>query len=151
MRATRSIRRGGVVATEFALVLLVVVLIALICVDFGRFAYTHIAVRNAARAGGGYGIMNPYPIGDQSAQTSWQTGVQTAARDELTGQNGYVSNDLTTAATADSVDQTTGLRKVEVTATYGDGTTTGFRTIVSWPGIPDRVQLRTTVVMCMIR
>ncbi len=150
MRTARTVRRG-VAATELALILPVLVLIVLICVDFGRYAYTNIAVRNSARAGCGHGTMNRYPIGNESDAAAWQADVQNTARDEMKGQTGYTSDDLAIVANAESVDPATGLRMVEVTAIYGDGSTTGFKTIVSWPGIPDRPQLRSTIVACMIR
>src|SRR5437868_5776563 len=53
--------RGGAAATELALVLPLLILLALGCVDFGRYAYYSIAVQNAARTAAEYAIMNPYP------------------------------------------------------------------------------------------
>ena len=60
--------RRGATAVEFALVLPVMVTLLLGTVDFGRFAYTQIAVTNAARAGAAFGSMNPY---SSATQTNW--------------------------------------------------------------------------------
>ncbi len=56
-RLTR--RRRGVAAVELALILPVVITIVLGCVDFGRFAYTYIAVTNAAHVGASFASLNP--------------------------------------------------------------------------------------------
>ena len=86
-------------------------LIVLGFIDFGRFAYHHVAVTNAARAGAEYAIMTPYVSTGQSA---WKAKVQQTARDEMTDQTGYDPSDLTTVTTV-TVEQT-GLRRVRVEA-----------------------------------
>jgi Flp pilus assembly protein TadG len=50
-KLSRYDRRRGASATELAIILPLFITIVLSCVDFGRFAYTYIAVSNAARAG----------------------------------------------------------------------------------------------------
>jgi Flp pilus assembly protein TadG len=44
-------RRRGAAAAELAMILPLMLILVLGCVDFGRFAYSYIAVTNAARAG----------------------------------------------------------------------------------------------------
>jgi Flp pilus assembly protein TadG len=130
--AMKRARRRGIASAEFALVLPLLILLVLICIDFGRFAYTYIALKNAAQAGASYAMMNSYV---SSTQTAWTNSIQTTARNEMTGQIGYDSTKLTT--TADVTIETTGLRRVRVTATYNS-----FSPMISWPGIPSSVTLK---------
>lgn len=141
LKARRSLNRPGAAVTEFALVLPLMILLVLGCLDFGRFAYTLIAVENAARAGAGYAIMNPYL---KSGKTAWEAAIQEAAREEMTNQKGYDSTKLTT--TTSVVIETNGLHRVKVTATYNS-----FDTIVAWPGIPESMVLTGFVEMRAIR
>jgi Flp pilus assembly protein TadG len=129
-----------VAASEFALILPVLVTLVMGCVDFGRFAYDYIAVQNAARAGAAYGIMNPYTPTTQSA---WQSGVQSAAQDEMTQQTGYTSTNLTVQVS--TTIESNGLRRVDVTASYP------FQTVVSWPGVPSTLTLEAAVQMRAVR
>jgi Flp pilus assembly protein TadG len=134
--------RRGVGATELAIILPVLTLLALGCVDLGRFVYHQIAVTNAARAGAEYAIMNPYTPANLA---SWRAAIQQRARDELTGQTGCEPTWLTTN-TIPTIEEPSGLRRVQVEATYSS-----FQTLVSWPGLPSSVTLRSTVVMRAIR
>ncbi len=133
--------RPGTSALELAFVLPLLLVLALGCVDFGRFAYHQIAVTNATRAGGEYAIMHPYT---PSTQTVWAAEVQSRARAELTGQTGCDPANLVTTTTP--TNEGNGLHRVRVEATY-----TQFQTLIPWPGIPTSVTLRGSVVMRMIR
>jgi Flp pilus assembly protein TadG len=137
---TKSIRRAAS-AVELALVLPVLTTLGLACLDFGRFAYHHIAVANAARAGGEYAITNSYTPDREAA---WQSQVQLTARSELTDQTGADPARLTTAVAVTA--ERTGRRRVRVETTY-----TGFHTLVSWPGVPDNPVMRSVVVLPVIR
>ena len=134
-------RRRAASATELAIVLPVLMLMALACLDFGRFAYHHIAVTNAARAGAEYAITNPYGPDEEA---SWRSRVELTARAELTNQTGGDAARLTVATSV--IVESNGRRQVRVEATY-----TGFRTLVSWPGIPDAPVMRSAVVVPAIR
>jgi Flp pilus assembly protein TadG len=128
-----------------AIILPLLVTIVLGCVDFGRFAYTHIALTNAARAGASYAMMNNY---SSSTYGAWVSGITTAAKNEMTGQTGYNSNNLTVAAPTVTV-ESSGLRRVQLTVSYP------FQTAVNWSwtgmGIPSSMTLQRTVVMRLIR
>ena len=134
-------RRTGAAAAEFALILPVLMTIALACVDFGRFAYHHIAVTNAARAGAEYAIMNPYLSAGGGA---WQTAIQTTARNELTNQTDCTPANLTTTTTVTI--ENNGMRRVRVVATYSS-----FQTVAVWPGIPSSTPLTASIEMWAIR
>ncbi len=135
-----SERRSGLAAVEFVVVLPLLLTIVLGCVDFGRFAYSYIAVTNAARAGAAYAIMNSYLVADQAA---WTARVQQAGRDEMNQQTGYVAANLLVQAS--SFTDTNGLQRVQITANYP------FQMIVPWPGIPNSVTLQAMVQMRAIR
>jgi hypothetical protein len=136
----RSPLRSGLAAVEFVVVLPVLLTIVLGCVDFGRFAYTHVAITNAARAGAAYAIMHSYLPADQ---TAWTVEVQQAARAEMIHQTGYVPADLTVQVKPFT--DANGLRRVQIIASYP------FRMIVPWPGIPSSVTLQTMIQMGAIR
>src|SRR5438046_9117763 len=137
---SRRPRRRGAAAVEFLLILPLLLALVLGCIDFGRFAYTYIAVANAARAGAGYGIMNPYLPSDQPA---WATQIQETARDEMNQQIGYVRTSLAVTATAipekDAGGTLTGRQRVRVDASYP------FQTLIPWPFLPSSVTLRQVV------
>jgi Flp pilus assembly protein TadG len=135
----RPLRRG-LAATEFALILPLLVTLVLGTLDFGRFAYYYIAVTNAARAGAAFGCMNPQT---PATWLRWRAKVVQAAADEMTGQTGYAPEQLTVGVI--TTDESNGLWRVQVTASYP------FQTLVSWPGIPSNVTLRQAVVLRAIR
>jgi Flp pilus assembly protein TadG len=152
-RGRRRRKRRGASAAELALILPILVTIVLGCVDFGRFAYNNIAVTNSARAGAASAMMNNY---SSSTQGTWVANVTTAAQQEMTGQMGYNSSNLTVVSPALSGSsvtgvtvESTGLRRVTVTVTYP------FHTVVNWNfgifSIPQNLTLRKTIVVRTIR
>jgi Flp pilus assembly protein TadG len=132
--------RRAVAAVEFAIVLPLLVLLALGCVDFGRFLYQYIALTNAVQAGGFYGTLNPYTTSTYSA---WVAQVQKLTKDEMEQQTGYVRDEMTVQVSVTV--ETNGLRRVRVTASYP------FRSILPWPGLPSDVTLTQAVEMRSIR
>src|SRR5262245_36883730 len=97
-----------------AIILPLLVTIVLGCVDFGRFAYSYIALTNAARAGAAYAMMNNY---SSSTYNTWVANITTAAKNEMTGQTGYNSNNLTVSTPTVTV-ESNGLRRVQLTVSY---------------------------------
>lgn len=140
-------RRRGSSAIEMAIILPLFVLIVLGCVDFGRFAYTYIAVSNAARAAAAWEMTNQ-PSSMTSPPATWTANVQQAAIDEMSLQPGFNSSNLiVTAATPTS--ETGGTWRFTVTAAYP------FQTLVNWGmsgyGIPHTLNLTQSVTMRGIR
>jgi Flp pilus assembly protein TadG len=143
-RRSRGLRAGAA-AAELAIVLPLLATIALGCVDFGRFAYNYIALTNSARSAGSYAMMNNYST---STYSTWVSGITTAARQEMTGQNGYSSGSLTVSAPVVTVEGS-GLRRAQLTVSYP------FQTLINWGwtglGIPNNITMQRTVVVRLIR
>jgi Flp pilus assembly protein TadG len=99
-----------------AIILPLFVMIVLGCVDFGRFAYTYIAVCNAARAGAAWAMMNP-PSNMASPSAAWQSQVQQAVTNEMSGQPGFQAGSLTVPSVTPTI-ETGGTWRFTVTATY---------------------------------
>ncbi len=132
--------RHGVSVVELAIVLPILVTLALGCVDFGRFAYYHIAVTNAARAGAGFGAMHPYTT---TTQANWEAAIATRATNEMAGVQGYDSSKLTIVTTPTI--EGSNLRRVRVHVTYT------FDTYITWPFLPNSSDLTTAAEMRIVR
>lgn len=144
MAATRPISRcqpcrQGTSAVEFALVLPLVVTVMLGCVDFGRFAYYHISVTNAARVGAWFGSFNPVT---SSTLPTWQQQLREAVLAELP-QPPFDHNQVTIPVAQVVVDGD--FKRAQVTVSYP------FTTIVDWPLLPNNVSLTQKVEMRVIR
>jgi Flp pilus assembly protein TadG len=135
---TRSgARRRATAAMEFAVVLPVLVTLVFGCVDFGRFAYTDIAVSNAARAGAGFGANHPYTTATLGA---WQTQVRQTVQDDLSDFDPSLLSVTAAPATVDG-----GAWQARVDVSYP------FTMVVSWPGLPASMTLRQVAVMPSVR
>lgn len=145
MLRSRSIRkpgeaRQGAAAMELAIAIPVVVTIVFGCVDFGRFAYTYIAVTNAARAGADFASTNPIP---SYGQTVWNTKVREAVADEL--GTAFNSSEIEVPLPVTRVDPN-GFKRVRVQVSYP------FHTVFHWPMIPDgSLKLTRAVEMRVVR
>jgi Flp pilus assembly protein TadG len=104
------------------------------CVDFGRFAYAYIAVTNAARAGAGYGSVNPYT---PATLDTWKTKVKQVVADDMDSLEGFDPNQVTVVPVTESG----GYLRVQVAVPCL------FRTWVSWPGVPSELTVQGTVEM----
>ncbi len=137
-------RRLGSATLELAIVLPLLLTTALLIVDYGRFAYTYIAVTNAARAGAYYGSF--HPVGNKAA---WDAAIRQAVEDELDLQNSNKFNAADLVMTTPVVfDEGAGMRRVTVDVRYP------FKTLINWPFLPgynDDLILRRVVVMRGIR
>src|SRR5438874_1869513 len=127
--------RRGAAAAEMAVVLPTLLLIALGCVDFGRFAYAYVTVTGAARAAAGFGSVNPPTTNTMS---TWQAQVKQVAVDDASSLSGFTASNVTVPA---PTSETGGLWRVQVTVTYQ------FKTLLSWTGIPATMNLTRTVQM----
>jgi Flp pilus assembly protein TadG len=132
--------RPGTAAVEFALILPILMLLLLGCIDFGRFPHSYIAVTNAARAGAGFGSVNPYST---ATATTWKADIKQAVVDEISKLDGFDKTQLNVTSTY--IDEGNGLWRVKVTVSYP------FQTVVNWPGLPNNVTMQQTAVLRGIR
>jgi Flp pilus assembly protein TadG len=122
-----DVRRGsrrGAVAAELAILLPLLTFLLVVAVDFTRLYYHYITVTNCARNGAYYGCD---PLA--TAQSPYQSIQQAALAD---ASNLSPQPTVTTSQSGNSV---------EVTVTYP------FQTIVGFPGVPNSVNLTSTVRM----
>lgn len=115
---------------EFALALPLILLFALGTADFGRIAYYHQIVCNAARTAAESGAIRKFT---PATQATWEDGVYQAALAEIESIPNFNSNDLSYELSVD-VDGD-GMAIVDVRISYT------FRTSMRWPGLPSEVNL----------
>jgi len=132
--------RQGTAAVEFALILPVLMMLLLGCIDFGRFPHSYIAVTNAARAGAGFGSVNPYTT---ATDKEWNAAIKSAVVDEMSKLNGFDSTQLVVPSTKPQNGNVT------VTVKYP------FQTVVDWsliwPGLPNSVTMQQVAAMPVTR
>jgi Flp pilus assembly protein TadG len=92
--ARQGASRRGAAAIELALVAPWLVLLMLVCIDFGRYPTTVIAVRNAARVGAGFASSNSYPS-TELLQARWKALLRQAVEDEMSGLGGFKTELMT--------------------------------------------------------
>lgn len=126
----RAMPRPGVVATECALTLPILLLLGLATADFGRVAHFHETVTNAARTAAETGAGRSFT---DFTKASWENDVRQAALDELSSLSAFDENQATvTIATSMDDDD---LARIVVTVSYP------FSTTVAWPGLSSQLQL----------
>ncbi len=147
-RRCKNRHRRGSITLEFAILLPVLLTLVVLCVDFGRFAHSFIAVTNAARAGAGYASLHPVT---PATRPAWNAAVRQAVINELSGNVWFdEQQDDLAISTPEVIDEGNGLIRVRVEVTFQ------FRTFLNWPLLPNfdednPIQLRRAVVMRMIR
>jgi Flp pilus assembly protein TadG len=143
MRTPRILIRGsqsdrsGAAATEFAIVLPLLVLLVFGCVDLGRSIGAYIIVSNAARTGAEYGATHGYTAFNYA---TWQSQVIAHVTQEMQGTGGsFDPSRLTITVTATP---TTGnLYRARVVASYR------FDMLTNIPGLPQEFALSHSVTM----
>ncbi|WP_254509778.1 TadE/TadG family type IV pilus assembly protein [Anatilimnocola floriformis] len=126
----------GATATEFAVVLPLLIVLCLVAVDLGRFAFVSIAVGNASRVGAEWGATHRR---DDATDSEWRARLEDAIEEEfqaLADINPALLNSTVTL-TNDSYS----LQRIEVTAEYP------WNTIITWPIIPRPLLLQHKSVM----
>ena len=130
----------GAALVEVALVLPLLIVLLLICVDFGRLATVHIAVTNAAREGASFGGTHPFT---ESTYGKWKQEVTNALTAEMSGIPGYSEQLLTVAEPVVFASQNRS--RVRVTVSYR------FKPAIAWPIIPQELEISRTAEMPVIR
>jgi Flp pilus assembly protein TadG len=139
-RGRRSQVRSGATATEFAIVLPLLIVLCLTSVDFGRFAYAYIALGNAGRVGAECGATRNYSA---ASAATWQQLVEDAIREDFTAVAGLDPSHLLTQV--DVAEDAYELNRITITVTYP------FVTVVAWPTIPQPLEMRRTVMFRRFR
>jgi Flp pilus assembly protein TadG len=129
-KTTSDAHRAGTAATEFAIVLPMLMLLVLGGVDFGRIAFYSEAVSNAARAGAEAGGTRRFTAETRAA---WETKVQQVVTEEMQNVPHFdaarLESNVSTSTDSD------GIVRVVVDVTYP------FDTVVNWPVLPHEVKL----------
>lgn len=125
--------------TELGLALPVLMMIAIMCGDLSRFAYFHVSLTNAVRAGAAFASQNPYTA---NTRAQWNQEVQDKIVQELNKMNIYSSAKLT-MATPTVTEDADGYNRVNVQAQYV------FDPVINWPAIPNTLNLSRNVVQRM--
>ncbi len=136
VRLNNSTQRCGASATEFALILPLVLLLAFAGADFGRSIHAYIALSNAARSGAEFASRNPYSPRDI---TGWESRIRGVVAEELSGTGGIDPTQLEIEVVVDPI--TDGIYDVTVEASYA------HPSLVTWPGLPTSDQLHQSVTM----
>jgi hypothetical protein len=122
-----------------ALILPLLLTIALGALDFGRFAYTYIAVSNAARTGAGFASFHPYTV---TTQPVWVEQIRNTVLAEL--GDAFDASKVEVLPPVVSVEPD-GMRRVRVEVRYP------FETVTIWPWIPNSATVRRAAEMRFIR
>ena len=126
----RRRRERGQGLVELALITPVFLILALGVFDYGRVYFAYVSVTNGARTGADYASASP-------AQAADLDGITATARTETNELlDTSVDNPDVTVTTGTDGD---GIGYADVTMTYT------FNTIVSWPGLPDSIDVTRTV------
>lgn len=133
-RESVAARRHATAATEFALCVPLLLLMAIACADFGRIAYFHQVVCNAARTGAEHGATHKFT---DYTKAEWEAGIRDAVLAEMQNIPSFNSGDLTYSLTT-TVDADE-MARVNVSVSYP------FRTVVNWPALPNDVLLHKSV------
>jgi Flp pilus assembly protein TadG len=128
--------RPGAAATELAMVLPLVLMLAFGCAEIGRALSIYMMVSDAARAGAVYGATHGYTTYTQS---SWENQVVQEVQNAAQGNASFNSNNLSVTVTTTS--ESGGYSLTTVTASYN------FDTITELSTLPAQFVIRHTVAM----
>jgi Flp pilus assembly protein TadG len=138
--ACHALPRRGTSAVECAIALPLVMLLALGSVDFGRIPHFHQVVANAARTGAETGATHQFT---NFTRATWEAGIEDAVQREMQNIPDFDASKMTYGlATTINTD---GLARIVVEVTYP------FHTLVTWPGLPEEVQLHKRVEVLQFR
>lgn len=137
---SRPTRRRAAALIEMALILPVLVVIVLICIDFGRFATVYTAVTNAAREGANFGGTHPFTAGTSPL---WQQKINEAAQEEMSGIPGFDIDNMTVSEP--EVIASNQRARVRVEVSYV------FRPATFWPLMPSEMTITRIAEMPVVR
>jgi Flp pilus assembly protein TadG len=136
-RAGRRDRRAGAAATELAMVLPLVLMLAFGCAEIGRALSIYMMVSDAASAGAVYGAMHGYT---SYTQSSWENQIIQEVQNAAQGNASFNSSNLSVTVTTTS--ETGGYNLTTVTASYNFETITALSTLPTQFAIVHTVAIR---------
>jgi len=122
--------RRGTAATEFAILLPMLLLLTLGGADFGRIAFYSDVVSNAARVGAEVGGTRRFTVDTRAA---WEANIQQAVMEEMQHLPRFDASRLTSIVSTKT--DSDGIVRVIVDVSYP------FTTTVKWPVLPHEVTL----------
>jgi Flp pilus assembly protein TadG len=131
MNASQTPHRSGIAATELAVTLPILMLMALACADFGRVMHHYQIVSNAARTGAETGAMRKFTT---LTRAEWENEVRQAVVEELAGLPAFDEGSLDYAL--NTTMDANNLATVEIEISYP------FTSAVAWPGLPHELELK---------
>jgi Flp pilus assembly protein TadG len=133
---TAGTQRRGTAATEFAITVPLLIVLALGAADFGRVFHFREAVSNAARVGAQAAASRGF---SSFTRNAWESDVQDSVIEELQNLPSFVVDDAVVeiAVTGDGSE----LFDVAVDVSYP------FHTIVAWPVLPQSILINARVAM----
>lgn len=137
---TKTHHRRGVAATEFVVVLPLIIVLCVVAVDLGRFAFAAIALDNAARAGAERGATKQFtPI----TYATWKSDVEARVEEDLADVNADLVASTVTTVTTTPTD--TSLPWITVRC---EG---NFRTLMDWKFLPTQIPIQRQTTMRQFR
>jgi Flp pilus assembly protein TadG len=128
--------RRAAAATELALTLPLLLLVAFGCAELGRAVAIYSMVSCAARVGAEYGATHGYT---NYTYASWQNQVVQQAQNAVQGNPSFNSSLM--SVSVNTTAEAGGFNLTTVTANYQ------FSTITQWPGLPHQFTITHTVGM----
>jgi Flp pilus assembly protein TadG len=140
LRTERS--RKGAVLVELAIALPILLAVLGGTLDLCRFGYYFIALGHAVGSGARYATNHPF---SGATQAWWQEKVRQVVRDEMSGVSNFNPTDFAMPAPTYSAAYSQNVKVVRLEASYT------FRTVVSWPLLPNVMVARRVLLVPIVR
>jgi Flp pilus assembly protein TadG len=134
--------RKGAVLVELAIALPLLLAILGGTLDLCRFGYYFIALGHAVGSGARYATNHPF---SGTTQAWWQEKVRQVVTDEMSGVSNFSLADFSMPAPTYSAAYSQNVKVVRLEASYT------FRTVVSWPLLPNVMVARRVLLVPIVR
>jgi Flp pilus assembly protein TadG len=135
-------RRKGAVLVELAIALPILLAVLGGTLDLCRFGYYFIALGHAVGSGARYATNHPF---SGTTQAWWQAKVMQVVTDEMSGVSNFNPADFVMLAPTYSAAYSQNVKVVRLEASYT------FRTVVSWPLLPNTMVARRVLLVPIVR
>lgn len=141
-RRRESRGRKGAVLVELAIALPILLAVLGGTLDLCRFGYYFIALGHAVGSGARYATNHPF---SGTTQAWWQAKVVQVVADEMSGVSNFNPADFSMPAPTYSAAYSQNVKVVRLEASYT------FRTVVSWPLLPNVMVARRVLLVPIVR